>query len=183
MTRIGVVGLDLSLRCSAAVYVPPRWTFGRWSVLRSQTFVCRADEKGPQRLAYIAEGIAMFVRRWGDCAVFVEDYAYGMMAGSASMLQLAELGGAVKARLYTDCKVTARPMNQSTARKLFLGKLPQKDRAMLTHRAIKALGTCFKTADEGDAWVVANAGRSELGMQAVTDALTPALEAAYLLGD
>lgn len=169
----GIVGLDLSLTCAAAVYLPPDWVPGDWDTVKVMTagYGVAGNDPGDRikRLSLIASAITEFVRVHLDPGlhahrrVFVEDYAYGM-AGKSGMA-LGELGGAVKTQIWDRCNLTTVPVNNMTARKYFLGKLPRKGAAMEVHRVLGELGWPHaKTADPGDALIVANFGRSECGL-------------------
>jgi hypothetical protein len=175
----GVVGLDLSLRSTAACYLPPSWSpaaprFG----IQFGTFgskVERGDFEGrARRLAEIAEGVGDFVgtifarRPSRDLAVAVEEYAYA--AGAKSGVMLGELGGAVKAELWRRFGVAAFPMATSRARIYLLGKLPRGKgtQGPAVQAAAARLGLAFPTSDPVDAFVVANAMRAELGMPGCT---------------
>lgn len=96
--------------------------------------------------------------------VYVEDYAYGSIHRG---MDLGELGGAVKVALFQLGHVVV-PVNQSTARKYLLGKLPQKDRGSAVAVALKDWGADFPNSDEGDAFVVANYARTEHGLPGLT---------------
>lgn len=166
----GVIGIDLSLRRAAAVFLPAGWCPGTWDGVAWATTgaeVAGRDERlCAERLVKIANDLFMFLHSHAADHVFMEDYAYGL-AGHAGMA-LAEAGGAVKLTFAED-DVVIRSVNQSTARALFLGKLPKDKRAQVTHAAIQRLEPPWgRGSDEGDALVVANLGRSLLGLPAMT---------------
>ena len=166
--RVGVVGLDLSLRNAAAVYIPPEWEPGDWHVpyiVVHHESVPADDHRGRvERSIDIAEKLAQWVSHTTPrTRVFVEDYAYG--AGQARAHEVAETIGLVKAQLFRlspDC--LAIPLNQSTVRKYLLGKLPKKDRGAAVAAALKKAGAPWEQSDIGDAFVVANYGRTEVGL-------------------
>jgi len=160
---VGVVGLDLSTRGTAGVYLPPGWVPGDWDVptFRIGYEAKKGDHaKHAARLHDIAVATAHFVKKVGTPHVFVED-AIPAMSGSKP---LTELAGAVKARVWETCGLGCVPVNQSTARKLLLGKLPQKDRVLAVHGFLKQCGCPWEDSDRGDALVIASWGRTELGM-------------------
>ena len=169
-----VVGLDLSLRRSAACFIPADWepfVHGEvnWRALKTMTVghdlkKDATPKEKAARLGKIASSISEWVSEQAEVAF--EDYAYGM-AGHSGMM-LAELGGAVKYALYTDLNIGVVPVNQSTARKFLLGKLPQKDRASVVVAKLEEWGCPFATSDEKDAFVIANYWRTELGMPGLT---------------
>jgi hypothetical protein len=118
---------------------------------------------------YIAQNILHWVLglpgRPQALRVYVEDYAFGLTQNRAH--ELAEMTGMVKMSFY-QAGMLVRPVNQSTVRKYFLGKLPPKDRAGAVHSALKGMGAPWHSSDVGDAFVVANYGRTELGLPGVT---------------
>ncbi len=168
------MGLDLSLRRSAVCFIPGDWEVFvhgevNWGALKTMTVgqdlkKDSSPEEKADRLVKIAGSISEWISE--TSVVFVEDYAYGM-AGQSGMM-LGELGGAVKYALRYDVKLGVRPVNQSTARKFLLGKLPQKDRAAVVVAQLEEWGCPFATSDEKDAFTIANYGRTELGMPGLT---------------
>jgi hypothetical protein len=173
---IVVVGLDLSLRRPAVAIMLPAWTPER----PTKNLLLKAFEHegvkdmdpaiSVQRNMSINNRILEFFYDHlpvGPMNVFVEDYAYGMAAGSSRALQLAELAGIVKLSVWTTFGVVVKPINSTIARKMFLGKLPKGKGAAqkAVQDAAIALGMVPKGSgsDEADAFVVANAGRAELG--------------------
>ena len=171
---VAVVGLDLSLTRSAACYVPPGWEPGDWDSLEFVTAGFEVKGRDPaacaRRLSVVANVMFEFVHwrvqqaRSDELHVFLEDHAYGI---GQSNIVTAELVGCVKRDLYERLGIVALPVNQSTARKLLLGKLPPRERGSAVAVALKAAGWPHRGSDVGDAFVVANAGRSDLGMVAV----------------
>lgn len=170
--NVGVVGLDLSLRGAAAVYVPAGWSMDLgWDALDRLHvgYEGGSNERRVARLADISEAIERFVNRNRARHVFVEDYAYSL--GAKSGMVLAELGGAVKACLYGGPNIVTEPINVMTARSYLLGKLPRGKGAVAKRLAEVMAEMCLPTtwtADERDAWVIANIARSQLGMPGVT---------------
>lgn len=171
---MGVVGFDLSLRRSAAVYLPPRWEPGTWGGVRWTTcgrdVAGRDPEKVADRLVEIVDELSKFVGKnlgaMPGQRIFVEDYAFSRVASSVT--GLAELHGAVKFA-FAEIGLVVVPVGQMTARKLLLGKLPPKDRAQAVHNVIQRMKPPWgEGSDEGDAFTVANAARSQLGMAAVS---------------
>lgn len=165
-----IVGLDLSLRGAAAVFIPVRWTPGDWSKLKSRriglelpagaSHLSRVD-----RLTTIADVLVNFAVFGDSPIVYVEDYAYGLAAQGG--MRIAELGGVVKAA-FARKRLEVTPVNISTARKLFLGKLPSKGSAVVTHKMLREMQFPFETSDEGDAFVVANWALESLGRTAIS---------------
>jgi hypothetical protein len=172
MRAVGIVGLDLSLRGAAAVIVPASWILDSprsWDSLTRMTVGYEGgdNERKVTRLHDIAKSIADFVGRSETKHVFVEDYAFGMMNG----IRLGELGGAVKAYIYATYGIVTVPMNMSTARKYLLGKIPRGKGAVakrLTEVMTDLQLPSAWTADERDAWIIANAARAEMGIPGAT---------------
>lgn len=169
-----ILGLDLSLRGAAAVYIPERWQLCKWQTLRTGVFGGELPKDATpmqkaERLMQIATALYDFAdtasRGNDDYRVYVEDYAYGLAAFSG--MRIAELGGAVKL-VFCQMGYAVTPVNISAARKRFLGdRYVTKGSAVVTHRLLKEMKTGFKTADEGDAFVVANWGLEDAGRKAI----------------
>lgn len=169
-----VVGLDLSLRLAAAVALPSSWdpaSDARWDVpnLRVGGELDQYDGSAAERVNSIVDAVTLFVIKHGGHSprVFVENYAFSRQGtGSASLV--VELGGALKFWLRRRTGVEVASVNDNTARKFFLGKLPAKNRAAATHEMLKKIGCPWPESDRGDAWVIANYGRSECGLAGVS---------------
>lgn len=168
---VSVVGLDLSLRCSAAVFLPAHWSPREpaegleWTTVGAE--VSKGDHEGQtKRLFLIARHLSDFVERVGARHVFVEGAAYAQSAFAG--VQLGELAGAVKYALYDDDRIVVVPVNMQRARKLFIGgeKLP-KGSASIVARLVLEMGFNFISSDPGDALVIASWGRTELGMPGI----------------
>ncbi len=169
-----VVGLDLSLTRSAACFIPADWEpflHGEvnWGALRTMTVghplkKDASPEEKADRLMRIAGSISEWISE--TSVVAIEDYAYGLSGNSGMML--GELGGAVKYALWCDLKIGVQVVNQSTARKFLLGKLPPRDRAMVVVAQLEEWGCPFETVDAKDAFVIASYYRTELGMPGLT---------------
>lgn len=166
---IDVFGFDLSLTRTAAVWIPGAWVPGKWKFLRVMTCGGPIEGQSPrrraERLSEIVEQLRSFVG-WpvqSDARVFCEDHAYGLSARSG--MATAELHGAVKSGLYPK---VVEPINVSTARSLFLGKQPKGvKRQVAVVQALKKAGWPYVGSDEGDALLVANAGRHLIGLPAL----------------
>jgi|SRR5882672_709621 len=167
----GIVGFDLSLTAPAACFIPQGWELGDWLTLRFETYVGGDDalvKTGVDALAWqyrrlikISGWARNFVLEKRAQHTFVEGYAFSKH--SSSVTRLAELGGVCRVELFTYGR-TLRPVVASSARKLILGKLPREDVKRVTHQAIWDHGAPFADGDQVDAFVVANAGLSELGL-------------------
>jgi Holliday junction resolvasome RuvABC endonuclease subunit len=166
-----VVGLDLSLRCSAAVYLPRDWSPLRptegveWTTCGYG--VAKDDwHRRNERLRDIAAHLSEFVRAHYTPHVFVEGSAFAQSAYQG--VRLGEGIGAVKAFLLDRLGVSVLPVHMGNARKLFLGleKLPKKAQVLVARRVLE-MGFPFPTSDPGDSLVIASYGRTELGMEGI----------------
>jgi hypothetical protein len=171
-----VIGLDLSLRGTAAVCLHALWRPGDWPAddltmrLGYNAPPGGDPERAAARLHDIAHAVQRFharcAGRFGEVAVYVEDYAFG---STHRGMALGELGGAVKASMYR-AGVVVVPLSQSTARRFFLNgqKVPRGKGGMATALAgaFAALPSSppWEDSDRRDAFLVANLARTELGM-------------------
>lgn len=114
-------------------------------------------EQKADRWARISHAVLAFCEKHQPMLVGVEDYAFSRK--SSSVTRLAELGGIVRIDLWR-----ARPewlpheVTASQARKVLLGKVPQKDAKDWTQANVRRLKgeAIYWTEDEVDAVVVAN---------------------------
>ena len=171
------VGLDLSLTGAGVCILPPDWTPGDWNVKTAvfgQSLPKDAtEEQQTERLAYVSDAISNFItneanaRSSAHVRCFIEQYAFNMAHASRAH-RLGEIGGVVKLTLR-DCNYGFNAVTASTARKFLLGKLPRADQKKLTIAALKSAGANFgKEDDRYDAFTLANFGRAELGLPALT---------------
>jgi len=173
-----VLGIDPSLTRTAAVLIPPEWVLGDWASLRYASFVepmPRRDSFAEplayekfriERMARIAERVAEFVLKTpGVVRGFIEGYGYTM--GGAGAHSLAEFGGILRYWLVLRCGLVVEPVQEASARKLLLGKLPKKDRKLAVQLAYGKAGAPFNS-DEADAMTVASWGMSEIGLTALS---------------
>ena len=167
-----VAGLDLSLRCPAVCVIPEGWKVGDWKTLRCESFPTDplgydvgTPEGSIERIDYVIEKVRGVVG--GVERIFVEQYAFSR--SSSSTTKLAELGGAIRwAYWVADPWRVLRTVTASQARKLLLGKLPQKGAKVAVQAALYANGAPFKNDDECDAYCIANFGLSESGYPHLT---------------
>jgi Holliday junction resolvasome RuvABC endonuclease subunit len=162
-----VIGLDISLNGSAGVMLLPHWEPGAWaSGLVTATFAPPKNVTGAERLMIVAAKIVGWVRAVKEPQVYIEDYAFAARVTSARAV--AELVGCVKRDLWCE-SVEVKPIAMNTARKLLLGRVPTKKKSGIAvkdyvNHALSRMGAQFPTMDEGDAFVIANCGRSLLGL-------------------
>lgn len=167
--QFGVVGLDLSLKRAAACYVPADWEPCDWPGLKFCVTGSSVKGRDPravvERLSSIAREISSFVDEIGCPKVWLEDYGFGAVHAAA---WLGEGAGVVKLALFETHGIVVVPVNQATARKTFLGKLPRREAGTAVVQALAKLGFPWEGSDEADAWVIGNHARSVLGMPALT---------------
>ena len=176
MTRrratVDVWGLDVSLRGTAAALVLCSWDAK--SIEEVSVFSCahalpkeHTLEDRCVRLGEISRAVVGLIS--SDVVVFVEDYSFGSALAHAR--GVAELTGCIKLALYREKGIVARPIAIPTIRKALLGKVPHERSGEAVQRAFFAAfpqpGEKW-TADQVDAFAVANAGRARLGMPSMT---------------
>ena len=171
-----VLGIDPSLTRSAAVLIPPGWELGDWKALKSFSYgepppdrkretVLDYERLRIERMSRIAESLAAFVMRFAggrEIRGFIEGYAYH--AGGAGSHSGAEYGGILRQWFALRHSIALWPVSEAQARKQLLGKLPPRDRKVVTARALYAAGAPFENDDECDAFVVAAFGLTEIGL-------------------
>jgi Holliday junction resolvasome RuvABC endonuclease subunit len=167
---IRVVGFDLSLTAPAAIMLPGNWKPGAWGSVRAwllKPAKPKTEDLERQLQRYIA------IRKWvfaildefrGDeVHVFVEDYGFSKNQMGASRVR--ESGGIIRLAVYEKYKIVMQPVPSNVARKLFLGKVPQKDPKVAVQDVLFNKAGAPKKWDENqaDALVIANWGLAELG--------------------
>ena len=179
------LGFDLSLTAPAAVALPHDWRPGDWKsvkfwLLKTKDPKNGADTRG-QYARYIqivdwAQGIAKETKT--PPIYFIE--GYGFRKNNAQASKLMELGGAVRVRLYEACGMIATVVSSSSAREILLATVPQKDQKIAVQLALFNRGGAPKTWEENicDAFVVANFGLTEFGVQALSLATKAEMKAA-----
>jgi hypothetical protein len=100
--------------------------------------------------------------RHGATHVYVEDLP--PHAKGFSMVPLAELRGVFRLELLDQAGLDPVFVNQSSARKHLLGKLPQRDRKASVIAALKAAGADFDDGDQYDAFSTVNLHLEALGV-------------------
>ena len=165
-TSLCVMGLDLSLRGSAAVVLPKGWNPAKpWEGISFERFGEPGKLEGEERVDAIVERVAFLMAAHDVDRVFIEQYAFSFSANAITAI--AELVGVVKHYVWTHHLTTVVPIVASSARKTFFGPLPRMSR-----KEVKAfigfeldkLGAPFANEDTRDAFLVGNAGRHKLGL-------------------
>lgn len=170
-----VVGLDLSLRASAACALPLPWDFDLAKVRMMKCGEKLGKDATPQeraeRIAQIAHDVVNFCLNVKATHVGVEDHAFG--AGGAHAMMLAELHGVVKHEILETLFFAAVPLQASNVRKILLQHVPRlgagKTKPFVI-RNVKRLGPIAEawTEDECDAFCVANTVLDRAGYTALS---------------
>lgn len=173
---ITIVGLDLSLTGLGLVALPEDWihpTSGAvdWSRVHHRTLGTESGAPLIDRAGALAADVCTWVR-WlrnkhgGIFKAVHEGYPVGGRVYNLD--KLAELGGVVKHMLRTQLGLLVGAAPQSAARKLMIGKLPQRGRKAAVIEMVRAIlpkaGDGW-TDDECDALVAANWFSYETGLR------------------
>lgn len=162
-----IVGLDLSLRASAAIALPLDfaatldWTATRWTTCGSSLPRDASERERCDRLRTIRDHLLAFIGEHQPTAVFLEEQAFGQ-SGSMSR-EIAGMTWTV--RLALDAAgVPVRLVTASAARKVLLGKVPRAKLKTAVQSALLGIGAPFADDDDvSDAFTIANFGLTELG--------------------
>lgn len=154
-----IAGLDISLTGLGAVAVPSGWDLD-WRRVERVSFGVplpkgASTREVTARLRDLARDVRAWLIRVGATHVVAEDLP--PHAKGFSMVPLAELRGVLRLELLDQCGLDLQFVNQSTARKLLLGKLPAKNRKQHVVEALEAAGADFADADQADAFCTVNA--------------------------
>ncbi len=151
--------------------IPADWhrTHYRWSDVASETFGLALTKEATLlekllRLRAVARSVVAFIKREKATHVFIEGYSYGLPFGAHG---LGELGGTIKLAVLEECEILPSVVPPASARRVLLGKIPKGKGKNAVALALARAGAAFGTADEGDAFAVANFGLTELGVTAL----------------
>lgn len=161
-----VVGIDLSTTGLGLVCVPHDWGCD-WSRVERISLGTKPGSPLPGRRRALANDVVMWVsHQWGSSAkpIWLWHEGYPLKGGAYNIDLLCELGGVVKDALYTQLGLLVEPAPLESARKLFLGKLPQRGRKQAVASAMSQITDRFNDGDQIDAFVAANWGLYELGL-------------------
>lgn len=167
-----VAGLDLSLTgAGVAVIDPVTWGMdlrcvatARYGIKLKGKNDTADHEARVDRLVWVVDRVVDFLAERRVTHVWVENYSFSMQNNAH---QLGEMGGCVKRELRKRLGHVAMPVSNSTARKLFLGRGTGKGIKEIVAAKLVEIGWTA-SVDEGDAFVVANYGLSELGFPALS---------------
>lgn len=168
--RKGSIGLDLSLRSSAACFIAEGWkgdmregkgivVGGPWGREAMEAdSASGVEEDKAERMSEIAEAIRVFVARFdhgGEIAI--EGHAFGL-AHRANGSLLMELAGAVKVHLFRELNVVCIPVAAPSARKTLLDNCPVKGAKEFVERNVRRLKgeALYWQGDQVDSFVVCN---------------------------
>lgn len=184
-----VIGMDISWRRPAMVVLPANWKPGDWKTIRSFAFAESRSEKTLNEVECIERTERLVTKIAGvikhqlfsdpysnhvDQSVhcFIEQYAYAQhqQGGHA---RIVEFVGALKLEVWRECGILLLPVIGTSARKLLLGRIPRsvgKVKVYVQTEVFRMGAPKEWTEDEVDAFVIANCGRSLLGLPALATA-------------
>ncbi len=152
-------GLDISLTGLGAVAVPSGWDLDWRRVERASFGVPLPKNASTREVTGRLRDLARDVRTWlirvGATHVVADELP--PQAKGFSMVPLGEMRGVLRLELLDQCGLDLQFVNQSTARKLLLGKLPPSKRKEHVVQALQAAGADFSDADQCDAFCTVNA--------------------------
>jgi Holliday junction resolvasome RuvABC endonuclease subunit len=161
-----VLGLDLSLRGSAAVVLPKGWNpADPWKGIVFKRFGESGSLEGIKRTDAVVADIDAIMSGHSVDRVYLEQYAFSFSANAIT--HIAELVGVIKWYVWQHYLTEVVPIVASSARKTFFGKLPRMERKVLKAFIgfeLDKLGAPFANEDTRDAFCIANAGRFALGL-------------------
>jgi Holliday junction resolvasome RuvABC endonuclease subunit len=176
-----VIGVDLSLTGLGLVALPQYWnhpTTGacNWALVKHRTL--ETDHSRPliDRMGSLAADVATWVRwilqLYPGAILHVVHEGYPIGGRVYNLDKLAELGGVVKHALRQNpLNLLTDAAPQSAARKLMIGKLPQRGRKAAVIEMVRAIlpkAGAGWTDDECDALVAANWLAYERGLRFLT---------------
>lgn len=168
-----VAGLDISLTGLGAVAVPCGWDLD-WRRVERDSFGVKL-EKGAStrevthRLRDLARDVRTWLIRVGASHVVAED----LPPKGFNLVKLGEIRGVLRLELLDQCGLDLQFVNQSTARRILLGKLPAENRKQHVVEALKAAGADFRDADQADAFCTVNAVLDDFGIPHLHHLLWP----------
>jgi hypothetical protein len=166
-----VAGFDLSLTGPALVVLGPGWSpVSPMRGLDAHDLSMGKEARLSARIRGIVKHALLALSpHWdqesNDVRVFVEQHAFASMGSYA--LERAELVGALEYALREEFGLSTGRVVASSARKLVFGKMPRmrtKEWKKYIELELPKMGVEIDDEDQRDAFVVANAGRYELGL-------------------
>jgi len=158
------LGLDVSLTGLGMVAVPSDWAGDFSKVQRNSLGLELPKNATPRQQIERMLALALDVRIWAvRVGATIACYEDSLPRDAFSVKPLAKLLGFIEKELAQECHLFAEPVNQSSARKFFLGYLPTKrkggprvDRKKVVTSALDALTDVFQFHDESDAFIAVN---------------------------
>lgn len=153
-----IAGLDISLTGLGMVAVPSDWDLDWRRIERVSLGVPLSRHATTREVTTRLRDLARDVRTWlirvGASVVVAEDLP---THAAYSIVPLAELRGVLRLELLDQAGLDLQFVNQSTARKHLLGRLPASERKEHVIEALRARGADFDDADQCDAFCTVNA--------------------------
>jgi len=156
------LGIDASKSSLGLCAVPRSWD-GDWSRIECKTLELKPKKTEREQIdgmLALARDVRIFAIRCGVQIAVIEDVP---THDAFSIKPLAELRGFIRSELARECGIYVEPINQSTARKHFLGYLPTSrkggpkvNRKQVVVAALDALTDVFVWDDEKDAFITVN---------------------------
>jgi hypothetical protein len=157
MARQVFLGIDASLRSMGLCVIPATWNGDFEKVQRCTLGLDAPPNATPrqliERMIALAQDVRRFAKAHGVTDVCFED---SLTRDAYAIKALAKLTAYIEKELAQALALYACPVNQSTARKYFLGALPPKNRKAITIHAVDELTDRFNFDDEKDAFVTVN---------------------------
>jgi hypothetical protein len=161
MREPSYMGIDASKSSLGLCAVPASWD-GDWSRIQRETLELK-PQKGERAqingMIALSRDVGRFAVMHNAQWVAMEDVP---TQRAFAIKPLAELRGFIRSELARTCKLYVEIVNQSSARKTFLGYLPTSkgdlkvDRKKIVLAALDALTDVFVWDDEKDAFITVN---------------------------
>jgi len=157
-----ILALDLSTSGLGMVCLDTTWDLD-WRRVRFRTLACSLRKATPRERVERLRMLALDVRTWCIYTGATVVYAEAIPTFGFEIVTLAQLRTAVDMELYRENGFVVESVQQNTARKLLLGRVPQKNRKQHVSEALKAQGDPFEDDDQRDAFAIANHALHVLG--------------------
>ncbi len=162
-----IVGIDSSMLALGLCAVPNDFTLGDWSRVKARTIVTKPGTHDIIRFEHLAHCVVSFCASVEPDEIFIED----ALVYRGNTKRICKLSGIIEHEIYRNLAILPRLVNVSSARKLLLGSVPQRDLAKkVVEESLRSLGAHFEDDAQADAFCVANFGRSEMGLWALAAA-------------
>jgi hypothetical protein len=158
------LGIDASLTGLGLVCIPAGWD-GDFSRVARETLGVTLPKSPSQRdvirrMLDLSVDVRRFAVMHGATVAVIEDVPTHQ---AFNLVKLAELRGFIRSELARECGIYVEPVNQSAARKHFLGYLPTRkkdgprvNRKEIVLAALDTLTDVFQFGDEKDAFITVN---------------------------